>query len=219
VPGGDELPTQNAQRRRPPPHPGPLPSRMGAARTSGSGVGCSAFDIRGVFGAATHAATRHPETLRMLAHRPARVPGTLTASGFLAPSHERILGAATYAARCPHATRRRRRRGTSVVDRRWAESPPPGTTHQSPLTAEYPPTPRLRRASEHDYECEYEGIFGAVGLFGALARPHARADVCQLRAFVGRRTVHPSPAEQIPPLDVLPARGPRRSASPVSARA
>jgi hypothetical protein len=73
-----------------------------------------------------------------------------------------ILEAVTHAARCPHATRRRRKRGTSVVDRRWAESPPPGTTHQSPLTAEYPPAPRLRRASEHDYECEYESILGAV---------------------------------------------------------
>jgi hypothetical protein len=31
--------------------------------------------------------------VRMLAHRPTRVPGTLTASGFLAPSRERILGA------------------------------------------------------------------------------------------------------------------------------
>jgi hypothetical protein len=49
-------------------------------------------------------------------------------------------------------TRRRRKRDTSVLDRRWADSPPAGTTHQSPLTAKY----------EYDYECEYEGIFGAV---------------------------------------------------------
>jgi hypothetical protein len=32
------------------------------------------------------------------------------------------------------------------------ESPPAGTTHQSPLTAEY----------EHDHECEYECIFDAA---------------------------------------------------------
>jgi hypothetical protein len=58
---------------------------------------------------------------------------------------------------------RRRKRGTSVVDRRWAESPPPGTTHQSPLTAEYPST--SLRTGEHDYECEYEGIIGAASAY------------------------------------------------------
>jgi hypothetical protein len=33
------------------------------------------------------------KTKRMLAHRPTRVPGTLTPSGFLAPSRKRMLEA------------------------------------------------------------------------------------------------------------------------------
>ncbi len=43
--------------------------------------------------AAVHAATRRPETMKMRARRATRVPGALTPSGFLAPSHEGILEA------------------------------------------------------------------------------------------------------------------------------
>jgi hypothetical protein len=59
--------TLDVESRRPlPPARDSLQRGRGGEGTSEFGVGCSALDIRRIFGAVVHAATRHPEMMKMV---------------------------------------------------------------------------------------------------------------------------------------------------------